>query len=171
MRKKLYIHVKGVGMSYIDDLDALAAANVIAFDAPAYIRGTEPRYVGNPQLETIPDQLPPMKQQPKKDEFVINNNSDPHNNPVWKKVLFGVLATAGVIASIVLGKNLVKNIKKGTFGKKGFKKLTTNIGKKLKKAYKASIKWIKSIPTKIKNSKLGKTVAGWFKKKPAAATP
>lgn len=150
---------KGVGMSYIHDLDALAAANVIEFDAPSYIRGTAPRYVGNPPLEMISDQLAPIKQQPKRDEFV---KEDPHHNPVWKKVLFGAVAIGTVIASVVLGKKLVKNIKMPTF--KGIKRSFKRLGKRIRVAYNKSIKW-------IKNTKLGQKVAGWFKKPAATPTP
>ena len=86
---------KGVGMSWINDLDALASAGVIDFDAPAYIMGTRPRYYGNPALETIPDTLPQMNNQPKTDEFKKKKTKT--GNPAWKKWLFGLMATAGII--------------------------------------------------------------------------
>jgi len=99
-------------MSWITDLDACASAGIIEFDAPAYIRGAQPRYFGNPPLESISGELPQMKQQPQKDEF--NKNDDPNfNNPSWKKWLFGAIATAGVVFGLskLKGvKNLVSNI-------------------------------------------------------------
>ena len=56
-------------MSYVDDLDMCAAAGIINFDAPSFIKGTTPRYVGNPPFETIPDFSPALPMQPQKDEF------------------------------------------------------------------------------------------------------
>lgn len=106
-------------MSWINDLDALASAGVIPFDAPAYIRGVPPRYVGNPPLEGISDQLPQMKQQPKKDEFL--NDSTAIHNPRWKKLLFG----ATVLGALAFGGYKLKN-KVIPFVKKLFK------GKKVK---------------------------------------
>lgn len=82
-------------MSWVNDLDALASAGVISFDAPAYIRGTTPRYFGNPPLESIAGELPPIKQQPTKDEF--SGNGTAVHNPSWKKWLFGGLVTGGII--------------------------------------------------------------------------
>ena len=82
-------------MSWINDLDACASAGVLEFDAPAYIKGTQARYFGHPELENIQGTLPEMKKQPKKDEFT---KGDPvHHNPVWKKVLLGAIAIAGAI--------------------------------------------------------------------------
>lgn len=108
MKKTLYT-CKGVGMSWINDLDALASAGVLGFDAPAYIRGTQPRYYGHPALETIPDTLPQIKPQPQKDEF----KPEKGNNPSWKKWLFGIMATAGVIfgaSKLKFVKNLIGKI-------------------------------------------------------------
>ncbi len=95
MKKTLYTY-KGVGMSWINDLDALASAGVLGFDAPAYIKGTQPRYYGHPALETLPDPLPQMNTQPKKDEFKPSNLKN-EGNPAWKKWLFGLMAAAGLI--------------------------------------------------------------------------
>lgn len=81
-------------MSWVSDLDALASAGVINFDAPAYIKGTPPRYYGNPDLEIISPNLPQMKTQPESDVF---NNTTPVQNPSWKKWLFGGLVTAGLV--------------------------------------------------------------------------
>lgn len=111
-------------MSWINDLDALASAGVIDFDAPAYIYGTKPRYYGNPAFETIPPNLP-KPQQPQSDIF--DKNPTPVKNPSWKKWLFGALATGGII----FGASKLK------FVKKLFKKINlTNL---------------KTIPSKIIN--------------------
>ena len=92
-------------MSWINDLDALASAGVIGFDAPAYIKGVQPRYYGHPALETLPDTLPQMNSQPKKDEFKTSGTGV--NNPSWKKWVFGILATAGLI----FGASKLKSVK------------------------------------------------------------
>lgn len=95
-------------MSWINDMDALASAGVISFDAPAYIHGVTPRYVGNPPLETIPDKLPQMKKQLQKDEFTKNSPI-----PAWKKWLMAGIATAAVLfggAKIIKNKGLLEKI-------------------------------------------------------------
>lgn len=78
------------------DLDMLAQNNVINFDAPAYIRGQAPRYVGSP--DTLPpDFIPNMQKQPKKDEFIKpSGETNSVKNPSWKKWLFGALALGGI---------------------------------------------------------------------------
>lgn len=93
-------------MSWVNDLDAAAAAGIIPFDAPAFIRGTQPRYYGCPDLDYISDTLPSMKQQPKADEF--KSNSTGVNNPSWKKWLFGGIVAIGAI----LGASKLKCVKK-----------------------------------------------------------
>lgn len=103
---------KGVGMSWINDFDALASAGVIGFDAPAYVMGTQPRYYGNPALETLPDTLPKIKKQPDTDEF--KNSKPTAGNPKWKKILFGII-TAGLTifaaSKLKFFKNLIHKIK------------------------------------------------------------
>ena len=91
-------------MSWINDLDMCASLGIINFDAPAYIRGTNPRYVGNPELETISGQIPGIKPQPQKDEF---NKEISHGNPSWKKWVFGIFATGLAI----LGAYKLRNTK------------------------------------------------------------
>lgn len=82
-------------MSWIADLDMCASTGILEFDAPAFIKGTTPRYYGHPDFPTIPGELPLMKEQPKKDEF--KSSGDPaFNNPKWKKWLFGALAVGAV---------------------------------------------------------------------------
>ena len=137
-------------MSWINDLDACASAGIISFDAPAYIKGAQPRYWGNPDFAHLPEELVPIKQQPTKDEFKA---SDSHNNPTWKKVLLGAVIVGAGIAAVVGGKNLLKNPK---------------IAKKLKVHSKLALRWIKNIPTKIKNLHLMDKLKKLFKK---PATP
>ncbi len=84
---------------WITCCDALADAGIINFDAPAYITGTKPRYVGTPQMPLI--KIPPLNQ-PAKDEFTHSSKVDNSivKNPLWKKVLFSVLAAGGLILGI-----------------------------------------------------------------------
>ena len=130
-------------MSWISDLDACASAGIIEFDAPAYIKGTQPRYFGNPPLETIPGELPPIKQQPKKDEFKPSNDTL-QNNPSWKKWLFSALIATGAVLGLKrLG---------------AFKKLTPKI----------DLSKLKGIPQKIWNGiQTGwQTIVNKFKRTP-----
>ena len=143
-------------MSWITDLDACASAGIIEFDAPAYIKGAAPRYYGNPPFETITGELPPIKAQPKKDEF--KKSGDPaFNNPTWKKVLFGALA----IGAAVFGLSKIKNIK-NIFSFSGLKTLPSKI-------------WngIKTLPAKIWNGikKGWNALTGLFKKSTPTPTP
>ena len=138
-------------MSWINDLDACASAGIISYDAPAYVRGAQPRYIGNPDFAQIPGYLPPTTQQPAKDEF---KSTDPHNNPKWKKVLFGTVvagALAAGIYAISKGKINLKNIKLPDW-------VTNN----------KVIDFCKDIPNKIKNLHLLDKLKGLFKK---PATP
>ena len=108
-------------MSWINDLDACASAGIINFDGPSFITGAQPRYFGNPQFETLPDELmPQMRQQPQKDIYTYSKK--PQKYPTWKKVLFGALALGG----FVLGAKNFKAIK-GFLGKLSPKKLVSKI--------------------------------------------
>ena len=77
-------------MSWINDLDMCASLGIINYDAPAYIRGTNPRYAGSPDFANITGQIPDMKPQPEKDEF---KNEISHGNPSWKKWVSGIFLT------------------------------------------------------------------------------
>ena len=139
-------------MSWINDLDACASAGIISFDAPAYVKGVQPRYYGNPNFAQLPDFLPPAPQQPKKDEF--SKSTDPHHNPTWKKVLFGTVVAGTLAAGIYAiskGKINLKNIKLPDW-------VTNN----------KVIDFCKDIPNKIKNLHLLDKLKGLFKK---PATP
>lgn len=85
-------------MTWSDDLDMLARANVIGFDAPSYITGRQPRYIGNPvapapyPVGAFVEQ-PFLPGQPKIDEFKSSQNT--FAPPDWKKWLFGAIAIVG----------------------------------------------------------------------------
>lgn len=143
-------------MSWINDLDACASAGIISYDAPAYIRGAQPRYIGNPDFAQIPGYLPPTPQQPAKDEFKL---TDPHNNPKWKKVLFGTVVAGTLAAGIYAiskGKINIKNIKTPDFLK--------NIKLPDWVTNNKVIEFCKDIPNKIKNLKIGEKIKNLFKK-------
>ena len=135
-------------MSWINDLDACASAGVISFDAPAYIKGVPPRYVGNPDITYLPDYLPAAPK-PAKDEFT--RSTDPHNNPTWKKVLLGAILAGTGIAAVIGGKKLFKNPK---------------LGKRIKVHSKLALRWIKNIPTKIKNTQIMTKLKNVFRRTP-----
>lgn len=143
-------------MSWINDLDACASAGIISFDAPAYVRGVQPRYYGNPDFAQLPDFLPPAPQ-PKKDEF--SKSTDPHHNPTWKKVLFGTVVASALAAGIYAiskGKINLKNIKMPDF----LKNIKVPDWVKNNKV----VDFCKDIPNKIKNLHLIDKLKGLFKK-------
>ena len=89
-----------MAIGWADNLDMLAQSGVLDFDAPSYVLGQPPRYVGNPAAITpLLDNPPrvPGIEQPKVDEF---KPSQTKNNlvktPAWKKWVFGLL-TAGAL--------------------------------------------------------------------------
>lgn len=87
------------------DLDALAANNIIDFDAESYIKGRPPRYVGNPdgyvglpferplpacnEYGVMPG--PHIHGEPKHDSFVHSEHEG--GTPDWKGFMFGALLT------------------------------------------------------------------------------
>ena len=108
-------------MSYIDDLDMCASAGIINFDGPAFIKGTAPRFVGNPAFETIPDFSPVMKPQPREDEFKPKKKHD-----IGKVVGIGL-----IVAALIMGISRIKSfkmpkIKMPSFS--GIKKIPAKIG-------------------------------------------
>lgn len=107
-------------------LDNLAANGIVNFDSEAYIKGTAPRYVGNPPLMGLPfeqplpafpqGQVPQMHAQPNKDAFV---HSEGHKNPSWKTALATVLAaSAAVFVGVKYGSKIgsIFNKKKAATG-------------------------------------------------------
>ncbi len=135
------------------DLDMLAQAGVLNFDAPSYIMGQPARYVGNPTMQNpfSQDYQPKLKDQPQIDELQKQGtDKNVVDTPIWKKVLFGTLAVAGLIfvgykckGGFKKAWDSVVNFFKGgsssaTTGKKGFWK---NVGDKIQKGWDATKKW------------------------------
>lgn len=87
--------------SWADNLDMLAQNGVLEFDAPSYVTGQSPRYVGSIAYTPSPFVGPASSgqnlSQPKIDEFKpADKGGGGVKNPVWKKWLFGLI-TAGVL--------------------------------------------------------------------------
>ena len=136
--------------NWVSALDNLAANGVLDFDAPAFLLGQNPRYIGHPQMEGIPMQNPMYlpKGVKLKDIPTIDTYGKPEDKPLvqtpkWKKVLFGTLVATGIMASVVailskMGK-LPKNLNFATiknYGKTAVdyaKKPFTWIASKIKK--------------------------------------
>ena len=92
-------------MSWISDLDYLAMAGVLDFDAAAYVQGTKPRYTGNPMsVPFVPDmpQMSPFNVTPNSDEFINTDKKDDEivKNSSWKKWLFGGTIAASILSII-----------------------------------------------------------------------
>ena len=92
-----------MSLGWADNLDMLAQNGVLVFDAPAYITGQKPRYVGGLSSQPSPF-VGPMPnnqnlQQPKVDEFSYENKDkkDIVSNPAWKKWGFGLVAAGALI--------------------------------------------------------------------------
>lgn len=90
-------------------LDNLAAGGVVDFDAPAFLLDQPARYVGNPKMETLPMEYPPLlpdgvklKDVPKIDEYTPSNGNL-IQTPTWKKVVFGGLVAIGLGALAMMG--------------------------------------------------------------------
>ncbi len=137
--------------NWVNALDACAAAGIIDYDAPAFITGRVPRYFGHPQMEQLPLRndflLPPgikLKDVPALDTYTNPEDKPLIQNPTWKKVLFGAVAIAGVVAACI-GLSKLKNI--------SLPKMSTilnnisNFGKKACSYVKYPFNWI---ATKLK---------------------
>lgn len=146
-------------MSESSPLDVLASNKIINFDPEAFVKGTTPRYVGDPDGETyLPFEQPlmatptcippigtPLSGQPEHDEFSGSGHHEKKHN--WRKILTAVLA-AGLL---VLG---------GIKLKSAFGKLAEKL--KLKKANAAPKQgFLANIKTKV---------TGWFNKVKSAIT-
>jgi hypothetical protein len=127
------------------NLDMLAQNGVIDYDAPSFIMGQTPRYVGSPLPQTSPYiEVPnaPALKQPEIDEFKQEKQKVPQKqendrsivkNPSWKKWVFGALALGTVI-----------------FGACKFKSIST---------------WIKKVPSKLSNKFKWSNVKNYCKQK------
>jgi hypothetical protein len=96
--------------NWANSLDMLAQNGVLDFDAPSFVTGQAPRYVGAPSAPPSPYVGPPLPsapalKQPEIDEFHKEKNKIPKNqdkdndyikNPSWKKWLFGAVAIGAI---------------------------------------------------------------------------
>lgn len=85
-------------------LDSLASNGVINFDADAYIKGTQPRYVGNPEQSSLPLEGPmntashgvtpgdKLSGGPKRDAYVGSLGTEEHKKTSFPKILTGAIA-------------------------------------------------------------------------------
>lgn len=113
--------------NWTTSVDMLADAGIVDFDASAYIMGAPARFVGRPQYPVY--NIPPLAIQPPKQDEYMSTLPDKSivKNPLWKKVLFGGIATLGIIvgvAKIRKAPQCLKNIgvKVSDFFKNLFKK-------------------------------------------------
>ena len=96
-----------LSQNLVHSLDMAAAHGILDYDGAAFITGTKPRYMGSPEFTLATPQLTGTNlQQAQKDE-VIRQQSEEHTfkNPLWKKLLFGVI----VVGLGVLGLSKLKN--------------------------------------------------------------
>lgn len=89
-----------MSQNWVNSLDMLAANGVLDYDGAAYLRGTPPRYIGNPAFRTRPQPPRPdiavMRQQPEADTY-SPAEKPLISNPTWKKILFVGVAGAALI--------------------------------------------------------------------------
>lgn len=134
-------------MSWSTDLDMLAQAGVIDFDAPSYIYGRTPRYIGNPVMpnpfgEGV--EKPTLSEQPKIDEFKQPKENEAYetHSPVWKKVLFATVALGALIFTGYKCKGLINkgwNALTGLFKGGTSSTTTSSVGSKLKSAWNSTV--------------------------------
>ncbi len=171
-------------------LDSLASNGIIDFDADAFVRGTTPRYVGDPDGPTyLPFERPLLAEpylggkhlsgQPKHDEYVSPHNKKSHLN--WKQALAGVIVAGLLVLGGIKCKGLFTRIGKlfskkknaGTAPKEGFfarikskvkgffEKNKSAVTTKIAKSEETAKKAKVSIGDKIKNMpKWAKITAG-----------
>ena len=135
-------------------LDNLAASGVIDYDAPAFILGQQPRYIGHPDLASLSVQNPAYLQGTKikslqADSFQNNNNLV--QNPKWKKILFAGVAVGGTLLIAASLISLKRKIKLPKFLKFKSPQINTpkftaikNFGQKILSFVKKPINWVKT---------------------------
>lgn len=146
--------------NWVMSLDNLASSGVIDFDAPAFLLGQNPRYIGNPNLDSLPLENPAyqphgvkMKDVPPIDSYdKHSDNKDLVHNPAWKKWLFAGVAIVGsaLLAATLLAKkgkiNLPKfkmpNIKMPNWT--NIKTKAANLGQKVFSYIKKPFTYLKS---------------------------
>lgn len=108
--------------NWASNLDMLAQNGVLDFDAPSFVTGQAPRYVGAPSAPPSPYVGPPLPpapalSQPQVDEFhqkkakippKEEQNKDYIKNPTWKKLLFGAVAVGALGVGIWKFKSVTK---------------------------------------------------------------
>ena len=130
-----------MGSNWINALDNCAAGGVLDFDAAAWIIDQPQRFVGNPNMESLPPirqplLLPPgIKMQGQLNEDQFNPQSNVVQNPLWKKILFGALAIGGTVAAIFA----FKKVKVSSF--KDACDLFKTISQKTWNAVKSPFEW------------------------------
>ena len=134
---------KTMTYNWAANLDMLAQNGVLDYDAPSYITGQKPRYVGSPDIIPSPYGGPasvpkiPYLREPDVDEFLHEkpDKKDIVANPSWKKWAFGLITAGALIFGgykfkskiIPKLKNLPKTLKLDKFGnflKNGWNKFT-----------------------------------------------
>ncbi len=137
--------------NWVNALDACAASGVIDYDAPSFILGRNPRYVGHPEFEKLPLKndclLPPgikLNDLPAIDSY--NNSEDRPlvENPAWKKVLFGAIVLASLIAGSI-GFAKFGKLKMPDMGK-----ISSNITNIAKKSWQYTKKTFEFLMSKIR---------------------
>lgn len=139
------VEKKGIVMTYnwATNLDMLAQNGVLDYDAPSYITGQKPRYVGSPSVIPSPYAGPasnpkiPYLREPDVDEFLHEkpDKRDIVANPSWKKWVFGLVAAGALVfGGIKFKSKILPAIKKlpqtlkfdkvADFFKKGWNKFT-----------------------------------------------
>ena len=133
-------------MSWADSLDMLAQNGILDYDAPAFVTGQNPRYVGSP--DKIPSPFvggvpnAPALKQPQTDSYSPNKENIVHPSS-WKKWAFASLAL-GIVGIGIFNRKSIVNTVKNTFNN-----------------LKTKLSW-KSIKTFISNK--AKAVGKFFKK-------
>lgn len=138
------------------NLDMLAQNGVIDFDAPSYVIGQNPRYIGNPaSISPFVGQPPqaPLLNQKQIDEFQPSTPQIDNGvkNPAWKKWLFGAVAVGTIIFAGFKSKSI------GQWIKKSWNKVSSKL------SWQSIKKGANSVGTSIKNG--WNKFIGLFKKK------
>lgn len=129
--------------NWATNLDMLAQNGVLDYDAPSYVTGQKPRYVGSPSVIPSPYAGPasnpkiPYLREPDVDEFLHEkpDKRDIVANPSWKKWVFGLVAAGALVfGGIKFKSKILPAIKKlpqtlkfdkvADFFKKGWNKFT-----------------------------------------------
>lgn len=139
----------------VNNLDNLAREGVIDFDATSFVTGTKARYVGNPSwaqqpMPDISDVDTKNLQQPTVDELISSDSikqGEVSKNPLWKKVLFGVIAAGLLFGGVKFfkGKNLKKLIS-------GLSNPFAGVGKAIKNGGKTLLNKLGNFGTSVKNT-------------------